>query len=72
VRVDLAGEGDRLLDGLLRLPRQAKDERAVDGDAEVAAVLGELLRPLDAQALLDVDEDLLVARLAAAAGRCRA
>jgi len=35
------------------------------GDAEVAAVGGEPPGPLDPQALLDVDEDPLVARLVA-------
>ena len=44
VRVDLLGEADRLLDRLLRLARQAQDEGAVDGDAELVAILGEAPR----------------------------
>ena len=61
VRVDALGEGDRLLDRLPGLAGQADDEGAVDGDAEVVAILGELLGHLDAHALLDVVQNLLVA-----------
>ena len=45
----------------LRLARQAEDEGAVDGDAELVAILGEALGDLDAHALLDVVQDLLIA-----------
>ena len=61
VRIDLRGEADGLLDGLLRLARQAEDEGAVDLDPQLVAVAGEALRHLDAHALLDVVQDLLVA-----------
>ena len=49
----------------LALARQAEDEGAVDLDAELVAVLGELLRDVDQHALLDVVQDLLVAGLVA-------
>ena len=49
----------------LRLAGQAEDEGAVDLDAELVAVLGELLGDLDPHALLDVVQDLLVAALVA-------
>jgi hypothetical protein len=60
MRVDFLGEGDRLPDRLLRLAGQAHDERAVDDDAEVAAILGEPLGDVDPHALLDVVQDLLI------------
>src|SRR5690606_5937870 len=63
--VHLLRELDRLADGLRRLAGQAEDERAVDQDAELVAVLGELARATDVDALLDVLQDLLVARLVA-------
>ena len=65
VRVDPWRPADRLGDRLAGLARQAEDEGAVDGDAELVAVLGELLGDLDAHALLDVVQDLLVAGLVA-------
>ena len=43
------------------LARQPEDEGAVDQDAELAAVLGEAPRDVGAQALLDVEQDLVVA-----------
>ena len=43
------------------LARQPEDEGAVDHDAELVAVLGEASRDVDAHALLDVVQDLLVA-----------
>ena len=43
------------------LARQPEDEGAVDHDAELAAVLGEAARDVGAQALLDVQQDLVVA-----------
>ena len=61
----LRGEVDGLLDRLLGLAGQAEDEGAVDLDAELVAILGELLGDLDAHALLDVVQDLLVAALVA-------
>ena len=63
--VHLLGEADRLLDRLPRLAREPQDERAVDQDAELVAVAGEAPRALEADALLDVLQDLLVARLVA-------
>ncbi len=38
VRIDLFGELDRLANGVLGFARQTQDERAVDGDAELATV----------------------------------
>ena len=58
VRVDLRCELDGFLDGLLRLPGQAEDEGAVDLDAEVMAVLGELAHFISGHALLDAREDV--------------
>ena len=49
----------------LRLAGQAEDEGAVDLDAQLVAVLGELAGDLDPHALLDVVQDLLVAALVA-------
>ena len=49
----------------LDLAGQAQDEGAVDLDAELVAVLGELPRHVDQHALLDVVQDLLVAGLVA-------
>ena len=63
--VDLRGEADGLLDGFPRLARQPHDESAVDGDAQLVTVLGELARHVDAHALLDIVQDLLVAALVA-------
>src|SRR6516165_1402872 len=65
VWIDLEGEANRLLDRLLRLARQAEDEGAVYGDAELPAVRAEAARDVDAHALLDVVEDLLIAGLVA-------
>ena len=63
VRVDLAREADRVPDRLVRLARQAHDERAVDRDAEPVAVLREAPRRVDPGALADVVQDLLAAGL---------
>jgi hypothetical protein len=60
MRVDLLGETDRFLDRLRGLAGQADDKGAVDGDAEIPAVFGELAGPVDPDAFLDVDENLLV------------
>ena len=49
----------------LRLAGQAENEGAVDLDAELVAILGELLGHVDQHALLDVVQDLLVAGLVA-------
>src|SRR5215813_14121733 len=63
VRVDFGGEPDRLLDRLLGLAGQAENEGAVDDDAELVTVLGEAPGHVDAHALLDVVQDLLIAGL---------
>src|SRR5271165_3180140 len=65
VRIDLGGEADRLLDRLSGFSRQAHDERAVDPDAEFAAILGETPGDVDPHALLHVVQDLLIAGLVA-------
>ena len=49
----------------LALAGQPEDEGAVDGDAELVAVLGEAPRHVDAHALPDVVQDLLIAAFVA-------
>src|SRR5262249_59050032 len=61
MRIDLDGESDGLLDRLLGLAGKTEDEGAVDDDAELAAVLREPSRDVDAHPFLDVVQDLLVA-----------
>ena len=63
--VERLGEVDGVADGLFGLAGQAEDEVAVDDEAEVVAVLGEVAGALDGGALLDVLEDLRVAGLEA-------
>ena len=63
--VEFLGEVDGAANGLLGLAGQAEDEVAVDDQAELLAVLGELARALDGGALLDVLQNLRVARLVA-------
>jgi hypothetical protein len=65
VRIGLDGEADGFLDRFGGLAGQAQDEGAVDLDAELVAVLGELPRHVHPHALLDVLQDLLVAALVA-------
>ena len=65
VGIDLAREPDGGRDGLARLAGQTQDERAVDLDAEALGVLRELAGEVDAHALLDVIEDLLLPGLVA-------
>src|SRR5581483_5669677 len=48
VRVDLGVKPDRLLDRHLGRAWQAQDARAVDGDAELVAILGEGASHVDA------------------------
>ena len=50
---------------LARFAGQADDEIAVNHQAQLVAVLGEALRHVDGGALLDVLQDLLVARFVA-------
>ena len=59
------GKVDGVADRLLGLARQAEDEVAVDGQAQVVAVLGEGARALHGGALLDVLENLRIAGLEA-------
>ena len=54
-----------LLDGLVRFAGQSEDEVAVDDEAELVAILGELPGTLDGCALLDVLQNLRVAGLVA-------
>jgi len=65
VRVELARVPDRPLDRFTRLAGQPQDEGAVRRDAEVAAVAREPPRDVQAEALLDIVQDPLVARLVA-------
>ena len=60
--IEFLGEVDRLLDRFLAFPRQSDDEIAVDADAELLAVLDEGAGHLHRRALLDVLQDLIVAR----------
>src|SRR5579862_314079 len=61
MRIDLRGEADGLLDGFLGFTRKAEDEGAVNGDSKLVTVLGEPAGHVDAHALLDVVQDLLIA-----------
>ena len=63
--VQLLREADGLLDGLLRLDRQAEDEGAVNDHAGLVAGLGEAAHLVEGDAFLDVPENLLVAALVA-------
>ena len=59
------GEVDGLADALARLARQPDDEVAVDHQAQLFAVLREAQRHVHGGALLDVLEDLRIARFVA-------
>ncbi len=61
--VKFFGELDRVLDRLSRLARQAENEISVHDQAKLVAILGELAGTLDGRALLDVLQDLLIARI---------
>ena len=63
--VQLLGEVDGVADGFLGLAGQAEDEVAVDHQSELVAILGELARTFDGGALLDVLQDLRIARFIA-------
>src|SRR5581483_9850984 len=65
VRIDLLREANRLLDRLPCLTRQPENERAVDRDAERAGVTRERPCAVEPDALADVVQDALVARLVA-------
>src|SRR5581483_1398312 len=63
--VHLLREVDGLADRLRRLAGEPHDERPVDQDAELVAVLGEAAGGADVDAFLDVLQDLVVRRLVA-------
>ena len=54
------GEVDGLADRLSRFPGQAQNEVAVDDQAQLVTILGELAGTLDGGPLLDILQDLLV------------
>ena len=61
MRIDLLGEIQRLLDRLAGFAGEPQNEGAVDDDAELVAVFGEAAGKIHPHALLDVDQDLLIA-----------
>ena len=63
--VEFLREIDRPANAFTGLAGQAKDEVTVDGKSKLVAVLGELTCALDRGALLDVLQDLRIARLEA-------
>src|SRR6202789_539038 len=63
--VELLGEVDGVADGLFGLAGEAEDEVAVDDQAKLVAVAGEVASALDGGTFLDVLEDLRVAGLVA-------
>ena len=63
--VEFLGEGNGVIDGLRRFAGQTHDEVAVNDESELVAVFGELARTLDGGALLDVLQNLLIARFVA-------
>src|SRR5579883_1656692 len=65
MRVYFLGEADGFLDGFPGLAGQTENEGAMDGDAKFPAVLGETLGDVDAHALFDVVQNLLVSGLIA-------
>src|SRR5215471_4753977 len=54
VWIDFLCKSNGFLDRLPRLAGQAEDERPMDRDAKLAAVLGETARYVSAQAFLDI------------------
>src|SRR5581483_9030124 len=63
--VKFFGKRDCVVNRLAGFTRQSQDEITVDDQPELVTVLGELPRPLDRRALLDVLENLLIARFIA-------
>src|SRR5690349_21324740 len=61
MRIDLLREIQRLLNRLLRFARKTKNESAVNDNAKIVAIPGELLRDLDPHPFLDVIQNLLIA-----------
>ena len=60
--VDALGEIDGLPNGLPRLAGKPDNEIAMNGQAQLFAILGEPQRHVDGGAFLDVFQDLLVSR----------
>src|SRR5919109_1120981 len=65
VRVDLRGKPDGFVDRLPGFTRKPEDERPVDRDAELVAILGKAPGDVDPHPFLDVVQDLLVPRFIA-------
>src|SRR5215813_742603 len=65
MRIDFSRKSDGFLNGFPAFARQPEDEGAMDGDAEIVAVLGEPPRDIDQHSLFDVVQDLLIARFVA-------
>src|SRR5262249_34832137 len=63
--IHLAGEPHRFLDRVLGLARQTEDKRAMDQDPYFVAIVRKAARALEADAFLDVLQDLRVARFVA-------
>ena len=63
VGIDVTGEANRLLDCLLRLPRQPQNERTVNLDAERLRVPSKPPSRVETNALLHVVQDHLIAGL---------
>ena len=58
--VDIAGKLNRLLNRLRSLARKPKNERPVNLDPEIARIAGKFTRDIDAHALLNIDQYLIV------------
>ena len=63
--IQLLGKLDGLLDSLASLPRQADDEVAVHSESQLLGIAREVSSALHGCALLDVFQDLRIARLVA-------
>jgi hypothetical protein len=61
VRIDLLRISDRLLNRFVSLAGKPENERAVNLDAELAAIVTEAACHIRAQPLFDIHEDLVVA-----------
>src|SRR5581483_7337903 len=64
-RINLAGEANGLLDGFPALAGKSKNESTMDGDTQFMAILGEAAGDVDAHALADVMQNLLIAAFVA-------
>ena len=63
--IELLGEVDGLADALVRFTGKADDKVSVNHEAQLTAVFREALGHLDGRALLDVLENLRIARFVA-------